>query len=121
MKRRRWLNNKFLVLLILTLGLAICTHLFFNPLVLAQNADTFFSERIISFLVENTKRFSVGFADANTDRMYSSNSKDQSFDIKDLGKLVLRSESNVDLPENIGLTGNRGTAEASFSLNHELE
>jgi hypothetical protein len=129
MQRRQWIKTRFTIFIVfLILSLSVSIDLIFTPLALAQSTSTSSVEKSINFLIENVD---VGLIieeidqvvdiDNNTGRRYSSNSNDQPFDLGDLGKLVLHSESEVDLPEKIGLIGNRGAGEVSFSLRHELE
>jgi hypothetical protein len=130
MQRRQWIKTRFTILIVfLILSLSVSIDLIFTPLALAQSTSTSSVEKNINFLIENTDNsFDVNLIidravdiDNNTDRIYSSNSNDQPFDLGDLGKLVLHSESEVDLPKWIGLIGNRGAGEVSFSLRHEIE
>lgn len=129
MRERQQIKTRFIALLmLLAFGLSVLVHSIFDSSVLAQAAIASSIEKTISYLVQSTEEFFVNFKpdrtftiDNSTGRRYSSNFGDQPFDLKDLGRLVFQWRSDVDLPQKIGLTGNQGSGDLFFSLQHELE
>lgn len=125
MKRRKLMIRKFSVVSIL-LGIFVAAQVVLSPFTFAQ--DT--THPMIDFLVEEGDSASVGFDFSNPD--WTSNQADtqqketygsyvKELDLGFLGKMALRADNMIRLPERVDLTDTQYSAQASFRLQYEPE
>ncbi len=88
---------------------------------IANNGFVPFHKGVVNFLVKNADKndFSVPLLDNGNFLLRENEIKEYS--LGKLGKLVIATKGNMNLPERISLSGNKVTANAGFRIAHDLE